>query len=285
MNQPSSLANALKLATFAHNGQTRKFNGTPYICHLLEVVATLRHVGISDDITLAAALLHDIIEDTHVDESMLSGLIDQSFTSANQMPCIYDSVVTDIVRELTDNKLLTKLERHDALLARILTMSESAINVKLADLISNMMAKPHKWDEKVTRSYYAICKEVIETMSKDSAAVNQALLALAKYAHDCQTRGSAFYTLLCDGLSVGNLYWSLTNEYFVIAFSTSEKTVNGVIIDSQLNELFQCGLLHTFRLCNSAAIDIFCAERHSESGEDFAYAVPLKVEKCLRVAL
>ncbi len=285
MNQLSIIANALNLATFAHNGQIRKFNGTPYICHLLEVVAILRHVGISDDITLAAALLHDIIEDTHVDESMLSELIDQSFTSANQMSCIYNSAVTDIVRELTDNKLLTKLERHDALLARILTMSESAINVKLADLISNMMAKPHKWDEEVTQTYYAICKEVIETISKDSAAVNQALLALAKYAHDCQTRGSAFYTLLCDGLSEESLYWSLTNECFVIAFSTSEETVNGVIIDSQLNELFQCCLLHTFRLSNSAAVDIFCAERHSESGEDFAYAVPLKVEKCLKVTL
>lgn len=284
MNQSNNLANALSLVTFAHNGQTRKFNGTPYICHLLEVVAILRHVGISDDTTLAAALLHDIIEDTYIDESTLSELIDQTFTSAKQMSCIYDSVVTDIVRELTDNKLLTKLERHDALLSRILTMSESAINVKLADLISNMMAKPHKWDEEVTRTYYAVCKEIIDATSKDSTSVNRGLLELAKYAHLSQTQGSAYCTILWDALSEDNLYWSLTNESFVIAFSTSEKTVNGVIIDSPLNELFQCGLLHTFRLCNSAAIDIFCAERHSESGEDFAYAVPLKVEKCLRVA-
>ena len=53
---------ALAVARHFHDGQYRK-DGTPYICHPLRVCSTLISYGIDDDITLAAALLHDVIED------------------------------------------------------------------------------------------------------------------------------------------------------------------------------------------------------------------------------
>lgn len=53
---------ALSLARQLHNGQYRK-DGTPYISHPLKVCTTLIRYGIDDDITLAAALLHDVLED------------------------------------------------------------------------------------------------------------------------------------------------------------------------------------------------------------------------------
>lgn len=53
---------ALAVARHFHNGQYRK-DGMPYIVHPLKVCSTLINYGIDDDITLAAALLHDLLED------------------------------------------------------------------------------------------------------------------------------------------------------------------------------------------------------------------------------
>lgn len=54
---------ALALAKQLHAGQYRK-DGTPYISHPLKVCSTLISYGIDDDTTLAAALLHDVLEDS-----------------------------------------------------------------------------------------------------------------------------------------------------------------------------------------------------------------------------
>lgn len=53
---------ALSVARRLHEGQYRK-DGTPYISHPLKVCSTLISYGIDDDTTLAAALLHDVLED------------------------------------------------------------------------------------------------------------------------------------------------------------------------------------------------------------------------------
>lgn len=51
-------------STYSHRGQERKFSGDPYIKHPRRVRAGLKKFGVSDSDTLAAALLHDTIEDT-----------------------------------------------------------------------------------------------------------------------------------------------------------------------------------------------------------------------------
>ncbi len=53
---------ALSLAQRLHRGQYRK-GGMPYLYHPLKVCTTLMSYGIDDDATLAAALLHDVLED------------------------------------------------------------------------------------------------------------------------------------------------------------------------------------------------------------------------------
>jgi (p)ppGpp synthase/HD superfamily hydrolase len=58
------LARAYALAERAHAGQPRR-QGTPYIDHLVEVALILRtDLGVSDPAILAAALLHDAVEDS-----------------------------------------------------------------------------------------------------------------------------------------------------------------------------------------------------------------------------
>ena len=59
---------ALDLATFKHAGQFRSDKVTPYVEHPKAVKAiVLAEFGVSDPETLAAALLHDTIEDTTTD--------------------------------------------------------------------------------------------------------------------------------------------------------------------------------------------------------------------------
>lgn len=53
---------ALPVARKLHDGQYRK-SGEPYFTHPLKVCSTLISYGIDDDITLAAAILHDVLED------------------------------------------------------------------------------------------------------------------------------------------------------------------------------------------------------------------------------
>ncbi len=53
---------ALPVARKLHDGQYRK-SGEPYFTHPLKVCSTLISYDIDDDVTLAAAILHDVLED------------------------------------------------------------------------------------------------------------------------------------------------------------------------------------------------------------------------------
>lgn len=59
------LPRAISIANRAHRYQTRKFSGLPYIVHPLEVMSILERYGVTDEKVLAAAVLHDVIEDCH----------------------------------------------------------------------------------------------------------------------------------------------------------------------------------------------------------------------------
>ena len=56
---------ALQYAREQHKEQTRK-NGVPYIVHPLSMACYAAALGISDDITMATILLHDVPEDCNV---------------------------------------------------------------------------------------------------------------------------------------------------------------------------------------------------------------------------
>ncbi len=54
---------AVRIATRAHNGQMRKETDLPYVMHPFMVAFKLSKYGFSDEV-VAAALVHDVIEDT-----------------------------------------------------------------------------------------------------------------------------------------------------------------------------------------------------------------------------
>jgi guanosine-3',5'-bis(diphosphate) 3'-pyrophosphohydrolase len=59
---------AAAFAARVHRHQTRKDGNTPYVSHVFRVCLVVRHIfGFDDPRMLAAALLHDTIEDTNTD--------------------------------------------------------------------------------------------------------------------------------------------------------------------------------------------------------------------------
>jgi (p)ppGpp synthase/HD superfamily hydrolase len=114
-------------ATRAHEGQVRKYTGVPYIVHpieVMEIVRTVKH----DDTMLAAALLHDVVEDTDCTLDDIRAEFGEDVTS----------LVADLtdVSELGDGNRQTRKAKDRAHSAGA---SDSAQTVKLADLINNSL--------------------------------------------------------------------------------------------------------------------------------------------------
>lgn len=118
---------ALSVARRLHDGQHRK-SGEPYIVHPLKVCNTLFGLGIKEDEILAAALLHDTIEDCE-DKAGRDGrkLITDYGVSRD---------VVDIVMTVTKDSGLDDehLERHFAMVQD----NPKALLVKLSDRLNNV---------------------------------------------------------------------------------------------------------------------------------------------------
>jgi len=70
MNDPSVIDLVTTFATNAHGEQRRKYTPEPYIVHPIRVMKLCAEY--TDKITiLCAALLHDVLEDTEVDEKQM----------------------------------------------------------------------------------------------------------------------------------------------------------------------------------------------------------------------
>jgi len=85
------VADACELARTAHQHQVRKASGLPYFSHLDAVARILATHGYDDDITLAAAYLHDLAEDQP--------------QYADRMRAEMPAEVVDLVAILTEPKL------------------------------------------------------------------------------------------------------------------------------------------------------------------------------------
>lgn len=116
---------ALIFAAEAHGsiGQTRKYTGEPYIVHPIEVMMLVRaHDG--SEAMQAAALLHDVVEDT-------------TQTLADVFNA-FGASVANLVDELTEPKRDgNRATRKAAEVERLSKISGCGQTIKLADLISN----------------------------------------------------------------------------------------------------------------------------------------------------
>jgi (p)ppGpp synthase/HD superfamily hydrolase len=118
---------ALKFATKAHQlvGQKRKYSGEDYIVHPIEVAGLVADNNGTDEM-IAAAYLHDVVEDTGV--------------SLEEIRAEFGDTVARLVDDLTNVSKPSDGNRRTrkALdLKHTAQSSEEAKIIKLADLISN----------------------------------------------------------------------------------------------------------------------------------------------------
>src|SRR3982750_482468 len=124
---PTHMETVLQAAAFAaekHRNQRRKDEeASPYINHPIQLAYILVQADIEDPKILAAALLHDPIEDTD--------------TTLDEREIVFGHEIAHIVAECSDDKKLTKLERKQAQIDHAAKLSRAARLVKLADKIAN----------------------------------------------------------------------------------------------------------------------------------------------------
>ena len=124
----SLIERAYAVALAAHVGQTRK-SGEPYINHPMSVATIVARQGL-DDVTVAAALLHDAVEDTSVSLEDL----ERDFGSDVRL-------IVDGVTKLDRLHFDTREEQQAASMRKMLVALSKDLRVliiKLADRLHNM---------------------------------------------------------------------------------------------------------------------------------------------------
>ena len=148
------LFRALAFAAHKHRDQRRKdAEASPYINHPIALAEVLAgEGGIADAEVLAAALLHDTIEDTA--------------TTADELRAEFGARIAAMVEEVTDDQSLPKADRKRLQIEHAPALSAGAKLVKLADKICNLRdvadRPPAKWDLQRRQEYFEWAKRVID---------------------------------------------------------------------------------------------------------------------------
>ncbi|MGE0701384.1 MAG: HD domain-containing protein [Hyphomicrobiaceae bacterium] len=148
MQHSSEIGLVIQAAHFAadkHRDQRRKgIRNTPYINHPLEVAERLQRIGgIEDPAILAAAILHDTIEDTE--------------TTRAELARLFGNDIAALVAELSDDKGLTWQQRKRLEIDHAPHLSDRAKLIKLSDKTSNVSDTvtnpPGEWTLSRRRDY------------------------------------------------------------------------------------------------------------------------------------
>lgn len=131
---------AYQLAKKAHEGQTRA-SGEPYFVHVFETAKILAELGM-DANTISAGLLHDVLEDTKVQET--------------EMQQMFGSDITDLVKGVTKLGTLKYRghERHVESLRKFFVAMANDLRVviiKFADRLHNLRTLQHLREDKQKR--------------------------------------------------------------------------------------------------------------------------------------
>lgn len=132
----STLERAIQIAASAHAGQVDKA-GQPYILHPLRVM--LRLNAVHEQI---AAVLHDVVEDTHVE---LSDLEAEGF--ANDVL----AAVEALTKRPGESRLQAAMRAASHPIARVVKLADNAENMDISRI-----ANPTEEDFKRLREYEAV---------------------------------------------------------------------------------------------------------------------------------
>lgn len=155
---------AIQIATKAHGKQKRKYTNEPYIVHPIRVMRILMNeLKIFDIDILCAAILHDTLEDTKLDEKVIRDN--------------FGSNVHWMVRMLTKK---FRDHSHDAeYYNAILASSANVQLIKVADRIDNIRDLKTWTDQEKKRKYITETKQYVIPIAKMVSDKGYALLTEA----------------------------------------------------------------------------------------------------------
>lgn len=119
---------AAALAVRAHEGQTRKYTGFPYVTHPARVAGRTAILPGATEEMIAAAYLHDVLEDTKV--------------SREEIEKETSPLVGNLVDQMTNRSKasgLSRAERKAMDRERLSTVSMEAKKIKILDRIDNLL--------------------------------------------------------------------------------------------------------------------------------------------------
>lgn len=132
---------AIMYAELKHAGQVRKFSGEPYVNHPVRVAKTLSAYT-TDYSILAAAVLHDTLEDTD--------------TTIEDLVRLFGDRVANLVKALTnDPEEIKRVGKTQHLLEKMAKMDDETLLIKLADRLDNVQdvtfdptSERYEWSQK-----------------------------------------------------------------------------------------------------------------------------------------
>ena len=167
-----AFARAVAFAAYAHDGQTRKGSALPYIVHPMETMAIAATLT-NDPEVLAAAVLHDVMEDCGVTET--------------ELKLRFGKRVAQLVRAETEDKepdaQASWQKRKLRTVSRLRAASREEMILTLADKLSNLRAMDrdlqvhgsalwqrfNQTNPSMQHWYYASVAEVLSPLSDTEA--------------------------------------------------------------------------------------------------------------------
>ncbi len=163
------IARATLFADQAHDGQLRKFSGLPYISHPMEVMQIVRGVCNDDDV-LAAAVLHDVIEDCGVTYTDLMLEFNENIAHL-----VYQ--VTNAADDEDGDRIVRAYINRNVMA----NASDDAQTLKLADIISNLSGidLALKCDPAWAEMYLEEKVDMINVLTRGDATLKKRAASLA----------------------------------------------------------------------------------------------------------
>lgn len=158
MKHNTLISKARQYAAQAHAGQTRKFTGEPYFNHVESVAHIVSHRTQDADI-IAAAYLHDTIEDCGVTHAELSRN--------------FNPHVADLVQSLTnDEQAIEAMGKVAYMSEKLRHLPADALLIKLCDMLHN---RSQTQSQRQANNYLAILARLAEHKPACWSSVHEGL--------------------------------------------------------------------------------------------------------------
>lgn len=162
-----NICSGIDFAAEKHRFQTRKNKEkTPYISHPIGVAYHLMEVGeVRETSMIIGALLHDTVEDTQ--------------TTFEEIENKFGKQVVSLVRELTDDKSLSREARTRFQVINASHKTKEAAQIKLADNLFNLNDlynnPPSDWTQTRIDRYYEWAQSVIDRLPEANDRLHSAV--------------------------------------------------------------------------------------------------------------